>query len=74
MFTRIALAFAIIVGTAAAFNAQAQSPRGGRSHAIHTNQVNTNSNAVYFDGKKVGQDPDAHVRAELLEYAHSGAL
>jgi hypothetical protein len=71
---KTALAFALVAGTASAFSAYAQSPRGGRAHAIHAmaQQTGANPNAVYYDGRTIGQDPDPNVRQELLRRAQSG--
>lgn len=48
------------------FNARAEAPRHvTRSHRSHMSAQPKASKSVYFDGQKVGADPDRNVRAEL---------
>jgi hypothetical protein len=49
------------------FNARAQAPRRAthRHHRSHMSAQPKASKSVYFDGQKVGADPDVSVRAEL---------
>jgi len=45
------------------FNARAEAPRA--MHRSHVKAHAKASKSVYFDGQKVGADPDVNVRAEL---------
>jgi hypothetical protein len=55
MFTRTAIALAIVLGTASgALSAT------NRQHSINP------AYDVYSNGKYLGSDPDAHVRSQLL--------
>src|SRR5262249_54790445 len=47
------------------FNARAEAPRAMHRHRSHMSVHQKASKSVYFDGQKVGADPDRNVRAEL---------
>ena len=47
------------------FNARAEAPRAMHRHRSHVSTHAKASKSVYFDGQKVGADPDRNVRAEL---------
>jgi hypothetical protein len=47
------------------FNARAEAPRAMHRDRSHMKAQPKASKSVYFDGQKVGADPDVNVRAEL---------